>query len=48
MLISKLYATGLVLDVETLAWDKHHIAQMKESHTHSSATKGEAGYDTQV
>ena len=42
-LISKLYATGVVMDVETFSWDKHHIAisQMKESHTHIGATKGQ-------
>ena len=40
-LISKLYATGLVMDVETLPWDDHHIAKMKESHTHHGTTKGE-------
>lgn len=40
-LISKLCATGLVMDVETLKWDEHHIAKMKESHTHCGITKGE-------
>ena len=40
-LISELYATGLVMDVETLAWDDHHIAKMKESHTHHGTTQGE-------
>ena len=40
-LISKLYATGLVMDVETLAWDEQHIAIMKESHTHRGATNGD-------
>ena len=40
-LISKLCATGLVMDVETLKWDEHHIAKMKESRTHRSTTKGE-------
>ena len=40
-LISELYATGLVMDVETLAWDDHHIAKMKETHTHRGTTKGE-------
>ena len=40
-LISKLYATGLVIDVETLAWDKHQIAKMKEFNTHRGAIKGE-------
>lgn len=39
-LVSKLYATGLVLDIETLKWDEHHIAQMKESLKQSDATKG--------
>ena len=40
-LISKLYATGLVMDVETLAWDEQHIAKMKESHIHRGATNGD-------
>ena len=44
-LISKLYATGSVLDVQTLPWDEHRIAQMKESHRHSGATKGEVHGD---
>ena len=42
-LISKLYATGLVMDVETLPWDDHHITKMKESHTHCGTTQGEVG-----
>ena len=41
-LISQLHATGLVMDVETLpSGDDHHIAKMKESHTHRSTIKGE-------
>ena len=40
-LISELYATGLVMEVDTLAWDEHHIAKMKESHTHHGTMKGE-------
>jgi hypothetical protein len=43
-LISKLRATGLLTDVETLrnpSGDDHHIAKMKESHTHHGTTRGE-------
>ena len=41
-LISKLRATGLVMDVKTLpSGDDHYITKMKEFHTHRSTTKGE-------
>ena len=29
------------MDVDTRAWDEHHVAKMKESHTHHGALKGE-------
>jgi hypothetical protein len=40
-LISELYATGLVMDIEPIPWDDHHIAKMKESHTHHTTITGE-------
>ena len=30
--ISKLYATGLVIDVATFKWDDVHITRMKDAH----------------